>query len=80
MRPGIADRARHNLARQGIRNVELRIGDGSGGVPDRAPYDAIIVSAAFASVPAPLTAQLRPGGRRKPRNADAYRVTPPDRG
>ncbi|MEU6548900.1 protein-L-isoaspartate(D-aspartate) O-methyltransferase [Streptomyces sp. NPDC046915] len=61
--PDIADQARHNLARQGLRNVELRVGDGSGGVPDRAPYDAIIVSAAFPSVPAPLTEQLRPGGR-----------------
>ncbi|MET8944055.1 protein-L-isoaspartate(D-aspartate) O-methyltransferase [Streptomyces sp. NPDC004542] len=63
MRPDLARQARDNLDRQGIRNVELRIGDGSGGVPDRAPYDAIIVSAAFPSVPAPLTRQLRAGGR-----------------
>ncbi|MCC5473997.1 protein-L-isoaspartate O-methyltransferase family protein [Streptomyces barringtoniae] len=63
MRPDIARRARANLARQGVRNVELRIGDGSGGVPDRAPYDAVLVSAAFPEVPAPLTAQVRPVGR-----------------
>ncbi|MEU6216510.1 protein-L-isoaspartate(D-aspartate) O-methyltransferase [Streptomyces sp. NPDC047022] len=60
--PDIAHQARSNLARQGIRNVELRVGDGSGGVPDRAPYDAVIVSAAFPEVPAPLAEQLRLGG------------------
>ncbi|MFJ3307569.1 protein-L-isoaspartate O-methyltransferase [Streptomyces sp. NPDC086549] len=63
MRPGIARQARVNLARHGVRNVELRVGDGSGGVPDRAPYDAVLVSAAFPEVPAPLAAQVRPGGR-----------------
>ncbi|MEU6671243.1 protein-L-isoaspartate O-methyltransferase [Streptomyces sp. NPDC046727] len=63
MRPDIAREARANLARQGVRNVELRVGDGSGGVPDRAPYDAVLVSAAFPEVPAPLAAQVRPGGR-----------------
>jgi protein-L-isoaspartate(D-aspartate) O-methyltransferase len=61
--PDIAEEARRNLARQGIRNVEPRVGDGSGGAPDRAPYDGIIVSAAFLEVPAPLAGQLRPGGR-----------------
>ncbi len=63
MRPDIARQARGNLARQRIRNVELRIGDGSGGVPGRAPYDAVVVSAAFPEVPAPLIAQVRPSGR-----------------
>ncbi|MFF3821616.1 protein-L-isoaspartate(D-aspartate) O-methyltransferase [Streptomyces bluensis] len=63
MWPEISRQAGRNLARQGIRNVELRIGDGSGGVPDRAPYDAVIVSAAFPEVPAPLAGQLRRGGR-----------------
>ncbi|GAA2200992.1 MULTISPECIES: protein-L-isoaspartate(D-aspartate) O-methyltransferase [Streptomyces] len=61
--PDLAHRARRNLARQGVRNVELRVGDGSGGVPERAPYDAILVSAAFPDVPAPLVEQLRLGGR-----------------
>ncbi|AKN73173.1 protein-L-isoaspartate(D-aspartate) O-methyltransferase [Streptomyces sp. PBH53] len=61
--PDLAHRARRNLARQGVRNVELRVGDGSGGVPERAPYDAILVSAAFPEVPAPLVEQLRLGGR-----------------
>ncbi|MCF1507516.1 protein-L-isoaspartate O-methyltransferase family protein [Streptomyces glomeratus] len=66
MRPDIARQARANLSRlsrQGVRNVELRIGDGSGGVPDRAPFDAVVVSAAFPEVPAPLAAQVRQGGR-----------------
>ncbi len=63
MRPDLARQARENLARQGVRNVELRVGDGSGGVPDRAPYDAVLVSAAFPEVPAPLVAQVRPRGR-----------------
>ncbi|MGI5192629.1 protein-L-isoaspartate(D-aspartate) O-methyltransferase [Streptomyces sp. CA-288835] len=63
MRPDLARQARGNLARQRVQNVELRVGDGSGGVPDRAPYDAVVVSAAFPEVPAPLIAQLRPSGR-----------------
>jgi protein-L-isoaspartate(D-aspartate) O-methyltransferase len=61
--PDMVREARRNLARQGIHNVELRVGDGSGGVPDRAPYDAILVSAAFPEVPQPLMEQLRLGGR-----------------
>ncbi|MGW2807825.1 protein-L-isoaspartate O-methyltransferase family protein [Streptomyces sp. NPDC001450] len=63
VRPCIARQARVNLARHGVRNVELRVGDGSGGVPDLAPYDAVLVSAAFPEVPAPLVAQVRGGGR-----------------
>ncbi|MFI9721902.1 protein-L-isoaspartate(D-aspartate) O-methyltransferase [Streptomyces sp. NPDC052396] len=61
--PDLARQAGHNLAGQGIGNVELRVGDGSGGVPERAPYDAVLVSAAFPRVPAPLAGQLRAGGR-----------------
>ncbi|MCM2576969.1 protein-L-isoaspartate(D-aspartate) O-methyltransferase [Streptomyces meridianus] len=59
----LARQAQLNLTRHGVHNVELRSGDGSGGVPDRAPYDAVIVSAAFPEVPAPLVDQLRVGGR-----------------
>ncbi|GLY80299.1 protein-L-isoaspartate(D-aspartate) O-methyltransferase [Actinoallomurus iriomotensis] len=62
-RPDLARRARRNLARLGVANVEPRVGDGSGGVPEHAPYDAVIVSAAYPEVPAPLAEQLRPGGR-----------------
>ena len=59
----LARRARRNLVRHGVRNVELRVGDGSGGVPELAPYDAVIVSAAFTEVPGPLAEQVRAGGR-----------------
>lgn len=59
----LAERARRNLARQGVDNVEVVVGDGSEGVPSRAPYDAVLVSAAFPEVPAPLVEQLRVGGR-----------------
>ncbi|MEP7057933.1 MAG: protein-L-isoaspartate(D-aspartate) O-methyltransferase [Caldimonas sp.] len=44
-------------------NVELRCGDGSGGWPEAAPFDAIIVSAGAPGVPAALRDQLGPGGR-----------------
>ncbi|MET8626988.1 protein-L-isoaspartate(D-aspartate) O-methyltransferase [Kitasatospora sp. NPDC004669] len=60
--PDLVRQARRNLSHQSVRNVELRVGDGSCGVPDRAPYDAIIVSAAFPEVPLPLVEQLRLGG------------------
>ena len=46
-----------------IRNVTLLVGDGSLGVPDHAPYDAIAVAAAAPQMPAPLLQQLREGGR-----------------
>jgi protein-L-isoaspartate(D-aspartate) O-methyltransferase len=59
----VVDQARDNLTRQGVANVELRVGDGSQGVPDRAPYDAVLVSAASPAVPPPLVEQLRVGGR-----------------
>ncbi|HEX6198492.1 MAG TPA: protein-L-isoaspartate(D-aspartate) O-methyltransferase [Jiangellaceae bacterium] len=61
--PDMARQARQNLARHGLRNVTLLVGDGSRGAPEHAPYDAIIVSAAFPEVPAPLVDQLRVGGR-----------------
>jgi protein-L-isoaspartate(D-aspartate) O-methyltransferase len=59
----LAETARRNLARQRIRNAEVVIGDGSAGLPEQAPFDAIVVSAAFTSVPEPLAAQLAESGR-----------------
>ncbi len=59
----IAATARANLARHGVENIEVVVGDGSEGLPERAPYDAVLVSAAFPSVPAPLAEQLAEGGR-----------------
>src|SRR5215218_9343287 len=49
--PDLAEEARTRLRRARIENVEIVIGDGTEGLPDHAPYDAIIVSAAFTSVP-----------------------------
>ena len=56
-------RARQVLGELGYRNVEVRVGDGYGGWPAAAPFDAIIVTAAPAAVPQPLIDQLNPGGR-----------------
>jgi protein-L-isoaspartate(D-aspartate) O-methyltransferase len=61
--PDVAETARGNLARQGVTNVEVVAGDGTEGLPEHAPYDAILVSAAFPSVPPPLAKQLAPDGR-----------------
>ena len=61
--PDLAGRARENLAAQGIENVHIVEGDGTEGVPAAAPYDAILVSAAFPQVPEALVNQLRVGGR-----------------
>ncbi len=59
----IAEAARQNLAGAGITNAHVVTGDGSLGWPPRAPYDGIIVSAAFPDVPRPLLDQLAMGGR-----------------
>jgi protein-L-isoaspartate(D-aspartate) O-methyltransferase len=59
----MAQVARDNLADAGIDGVEVVVGDGTRGLPDHAPYDAIIVAAAFPEVPAALAEQLRTGGK-----------------
>jgi protein-L-isoaspartate(D-aspartate) O-methyltransferase len=51
------------LQQLGYRNIETRIGDGYDGWPERAPFEAIIVTAAAPRVPPALVAQLKPGGR-----------------
>ena len=51
------------LAELGYRNVEVRIGDGYAGWPEKAPFDGIIVTAAAPRIPAALVAQLKPGAR-----------------
>lgn len=55
--------ARGNLDAHGIHNVTLTTGDGTEGWPEHAPFDGIVVSAAFAEVPPPLVDQLAEGGR-----------------
>ncbi len=59
----LADAARAALARLDYTNVRIRAGDGTLGWSEFAPYDAILVSAATADVPAALLDQLREGGR-----------------
>jgi len=59
----IAERARGRLARLGYSNVEIRVGDGYQGWPEKAPFDAIILTAAPPYIPQPLIDQLRVGGR-----------------
>jgi protein-L-isoaspartate(D-aspartate) O-methyltransferase len=59
----LAEEARRNLERHDIRNAEVVVGDGTSGLREQAPFDAIVVSAAFTQVPEPLVAQLRDGGR-----------------
>jgi protein-L-isoaspartate(D-aspartate) O-methyltransferase len=61
--PDLAAQARANLAAVGLDWVRVVVGDGTLGVPDHAPYQAIVVSAASPSVPAPLVEQLASGGR-----------------
>ncbi len=48
----------------GYANFDVHVGDGSQGLPDMAPFDAILVTAAAPSVPGPLRAQLNPKGGR----------------
>ncbi len=59
----LADEASARLAALGLANVHVRIGDGSLGWPDAAPFDAILVAAAGPRVPEALSAQLAVGGR-----------------
>jgi protein-L-isoaspartate(D-aspartate) O-methyltransferase len=61
--PELAAQARATLERLGVDNVHVMQGDGSRGLPQAAPFDAILVSAAMPQVPPPLLAQLAPGGR-----------------
>jgi protein-L-isoaspartate(D-aspartate) O-methyltransferase len=57
----LAATARRHLA--GYENVTVIVGDGSAGLPAHAPFDAILVAAAYPSVPEPLAEQLAEGGR-----------------
>ncbi len=63
IRRDLGEAARRTVEGLGFRNVRFRIGDGSGGWPEEAPFDAVLVTAAPDVVPQPLVDQLRPGGR-----------------
>lgn len=61
--PELADEARRTLARTGYGRVDVRVGDGTLGVPEKAPFDGIVVAAAAPAAPESLYEQLAPGGR-----------------
>src|SRR5690606_36410762 len=60
--PELAASAAERLCELGADNVVLRVGDGSRGLPEGAPYDRILATAAPAAPPEALFEQLRPGG------------------
>ena len=61
--PALGRTARARLDTLAYDNVKVRIGDGYKGWPERAPFDAIVVTAAPEEIPPPLIEQLAPGGR-----------------
>ncbi len=61
--PSLGNEARKRLEELGYGNIEIRIGDGYRGWPEKAPFDAIVVAAAAPSLPQALLDQLKPGGR-----------------
>jgi protein-L-isoaspartate(D-aspartate) O-methyltransferase len=61
--PELYERARAVLAEAGYERVDVRLGDGSLGVPERAPFEAIAVAAAAPTIPGALYDQLAEGGR-----------------
>jgi len=62
-RPELALSASARLARLGYTNVHVHCGDGTLGLAEFAPFDAILVAAAAPTIPQPLLAQLAEGGR-----------------
>jgi protein-L-isoaspartate(D-aspartate) O-methyltransferase len=62
-RPALAQQARINLQRAAAVNVEVREGDGSKGLPQEGPFDAIVLSGSVAELPPALLQQLKVGGR-----------------
>jgi protein-L-isoaspartate(D-aspartate) O-methyltransferase len=61
--PELAERAKATIVELGYRNVHVRAGDGTLGWPEKAPFDALLVTAAMPEVPKRLVEQLKPGGR-----------------
>ncbi len=61
--PSLAHRAKRILEKLGYNNVIIKVGDGTKGWPEAAPFDAIIVTAAGPKIPEPLIEQLKDGGR-----------------
>src|SRR6202521_1267446 len=63
IKPPLHELGRKNLARQGLENVTLQIGDAAHGWPRQAPYDAIVLTGSTPLLPRALLDQLAPGGR-----------------
>ena len=63
LEPQLAQLARANLQQAGVRNVEVREGDGAKGLPAEGPFDVIVLSGGVWEVPQALLAQLKVGGR-----------------
>lgn len=61
--PELGTSARARLAELGYQNVQVKIGNGFKGWPERAPFDVIVVTAAPKRIPPPLLQQLARGGR-----------------
>jgi protein-L-isoaspartate(D-aspartate) O-methyltransferase len=61
--PALAERARERLECAGYPSVAVHVGDGSLGLPEHAPYEAIVVAAAAPDMPASLYEELVPRGR-----------------
>jgi protein-L-isoaspartate(D-aspartate) O-methyltransferase len=61
--PSLAENAKKNLEKVGIKNVTVEIGDGSEGLPKYAPYDSIYVTCAAPCIPQPLVKQLKDPGK-----------------
>jgi protein-L-isoaspartate(D-aspartate) O-methyltransferase len=61
--PELAEQARRNFEAAGVDNVDVHVGDGSRGLPQKAPFDAIAVAAAAPEFPQALYEQLKTGGR-----------------
>ena len=61
--PDLAARARERLAEAGYESVAVHVGDGSLGLPEHGPYDAIVVAAAAPAMPESLYEELRERGR-----------------
>jgi len=61
--PDLLVEAEERFRRLGVTNIETRLGDGANGWPGAGPFDAIVVTAAAPTAPAPLLQQLAQGGR-----------------
>jgi protein-L-isoaspartate(D-aspartate) O-methyltransferase len=60
--PAVADLARENLAKIGLKNISIIVGDGTRGYPEHAPFEGIMITAATPEIPQPLIDQLAIGG------------------